>query len=161
MGASGGSGGAADRLCACGAEPPPARPCLGALLTTPPPAPPPPASQLPVVVVTSFPDAVKDVLEASLASIKEWKYTAVLGRDLVAGPDEARLSREQRALVDYYLGLEAERFVGNSVSTFTAFIMLERQWLGRYSGHYNGGSVPLAIFFPWYDSSSGLIDSTK
>lgn len=34
--------------------------------------------------------------------------------------------------VDYYLGLEAEKFTGNSVSTFTAFIILERQWLGRY-----------------------------
>jgi hypothetical protein len=33
--------------------------------------------------------------------------------------------------VDYHLALEAEQFTGNSVSTFTAFIMLERRWLGR------------------------------
>lgn len=36
--------------------------------------------------------------------------------------------------VDYYLGLQADMFIGNSVSTFTAFIILERQWLGRYAG---------------------------
>jgi hypothetical protein len=33
--------------------------------------------------------------------------------------------------VDYYLGLDAQNFTGNSVSTFTAFIILKRQWLGR------------------------------
>ena len=111
--------------------------------------------------------------------------------------------------MDYSLGLEAQRFIGNSVSTFTAFIILERQWAHRWvrvvvaaqagqggdagmvwrglgagagaldciahgwhfrrlspssttlpaaprrpSGHYNGGSVPLSTFFPFYESSS-------
>jgi hypothetical protein len=32
---------------------------------------------------------------------------------------------------DYYLAREAAKFTGNSVSTFTAFLILERQWLGR------------------------------
>lgn len=35
--------------------------------------------------------------------------------------------------VDYYLGLDAQRFLGNSVSTFTAFIMLERKWAHRWA----------------------------
>lgn len=100
--------------------------------------------------------------------------------------------------VDYYLGLQADKFIGNSVSTFTAFIILERQWLGRCEGrwcwqleasqaclrkpaqrqhsqggkdprhcslyplrdvslwpcrpayHYNGGNIPLELFFPFY-----------
>ncbi len=52
--------------------------------------------------------------------------------------------------VDYYLGLQAEKFIGNSVSTFTAFIILERQWMGCPAANYNGGSVPLSIFLPFY-----------
>lgn len=43
--------------------------------------------------------------------------------------------------VDYYLGLEAQRFIGNSVSTFTAFIILERQWAHRWGGAGVEGAV--------------------
>ncbi|KAI3432375.1 hypothetical protein D9Q98_003932 [Chlorella vulgaris] len=62
------------------------------------------------------------------------------------------LTREESALVDYYLGLDADKFTGNSVSTFTAFMILERQWLGRHSTHYNGGNVPLHVLFTFYGS---------
>ncbi|EFN52179.1 hypothetical protein CHLNCDRAFT_139378 [Chlorella variabilis] len=106
-------------------------------------------TQVPVVVVTSFPDAVPEALETALESIKSSKYSVVLGNELVNLGEE--LTREESALVDYYLGLEAEKFTGNSVSTFTAFIILERQWLGRYSTHYNGGAIPLSLFFPFFD----------
>lgn len=47
----------------------------------------------------------------------------------VLKPCRLLLSRQ----VDYYLGREAGKFTGNSVSTFTAFIILERQWLGRWA----------------------------
>ncbi|KAI7846355.1 hypothetical protein COHA_000192 [Chlorella ohadii] len=110
--------------------------------------------EVPVVVVTSFRDAVKDVLDAALQSIRGHKFVPVLGSELVRGKEEEALSREQRALVDYYLGLDAQRFLGNSVSTFTAFIMLERKWAHRPAGHYNGGNVPLSLFFPFYDEQS-------
>ena len=44
----------------------------------------------------------------------------------------ADLSREEKALVDYYIALNAERFMGNSVSSFSALLLLERQHLGRW-----------------------------
>ncbi|KAL4856628.1 O-fucosyltransferase 23 [Chlorella vulgaris] len=133
-------------------------------------------TKIPVIVVTSFPDAVPEALETALQSITSRQYTVVLGSALVQPGEE--LTREESALVDYYLGLHAQKFTGNSVSTFTAFIILERQWLGRYpaalwlfcrlhsqsvindvlicrqSLHYNGGNVPLQIFFPFYASGS-------
>jgi hypothetical protein len=118
------------------------------------------AIQIPVIVVTSFPDAVPEALETALESITSRKYQVVLGSALVQ-PGEV-LMREESSLVrgraclllwqlassflkshvldtrcattwqvDYYLGLHAQKFTGNSVSTFTAFIILERQWLGR------------------------------
>lgn len=170
---------------------------------TTPPAPLPtsaPSGQVPLLVVTSFPDAIPEALSATLKNVREHKYQAVLGSDLPGGDE---LSREESALVsyplccltavlsmtctawtavarlyaqqgqqvaregmlaggpryehpivnlcsqrfvhpalcplsclqvDYYLGLQADRFIGNSVSTFTAFIILERQWLGRCAG---------------------------
>lgn len=52
--------------------------------------------QVPVVVVTSFPDAVPEALDAVLKNIKEHKYNVVLGKDLTV---EAQLSREESALV--------------------------------------------------------------
>lgn len=36
------------------------------------------------------------------------------------------LSREESALVDYYLGLNSHQFVGNSVSSFSAMLIMER-----------------------------------
>ena len=36
--------------------------------------------------------------------------------------------------VDYYLALQAGKFIGNSVSTFSAFVILERQWQDRWVG---------------------------
>ena len=90
--------------------------------------------------------------------------------------------------VDYYLALQAGKFIGNSVSTFSAFVILERQWqdrwagrwlsawvmrqsrarvclltllllllslrLCRFSAHYNGGHIPLGLFFPFYEDDS-------
>jgi hypothetical protein len=55
------------------------------------------AVQVPVVVVTSFPDVVPDALAASLKSIKASKYAAVLGSELVQAGE--KLTREENALV--------------------------------------------------------------
>ncbi|KAL4434825.1 hypothetical protein ABPG77_005352 [Micractinium sp. CCAP 211/92] len=107
--------------------------------------------EVPLLVVTSFPDAIPEALSATLKNVREHKYQAVLGSDLPGGEE---LSREESALVDYYLGLQADKFIGNSVSTFTAFIILERQWLGRPAYHYNGGNIPLELFFPFYAHES-------
>lgn len=103
--------------------------------------------EVPVLVVTSFPDAVPDALNATLKNIRDNKYQAVLGNELTL---DAKLEREESALLDYYLGLQADKFIGNSVSTFTAFVILERQWQGRSAFWYNGGSIPLELFFPFY-----------
>ena len=58
--------------------------------------------QVPVVVVTSFPDAVPEALETALASIKASSYNAVLGSELVQPGEE--LTREESALVRQWSG---------------------------------------------------------
>lgn len=54
-------------------------------------------------------------------------FTVVMRHELFAGPAALPpLSREESALVDYYLGLNAHQFVGNSVSSFSAMLIMER-----------------------------------
>jgi hypothetical protein len=53
--------------------------------------------QVPVVVVTSFPDAVPEALETALESMKSNNYNVVLGNELVRPGEE--LTREESALV--------------------------------------------------------------
>ncbi|KAG2449205.1 hypothetical protein HYH02_005952 [Chlamydomonas schloesseri] len=57
--------------------------------------------------------------------------------------------REFSALVEYFLGMRAERFIGNSVSTFAALGMLERRHAGLWGAYYNGGNIPLVAVLPF------------
>lgn len=62
-----------------------------------------------------------------------------------------RFTREEAAMLDYFLAMDAENFAGNSVSTFSALLMLERRLLhDRPSWHYNGGGIPLARYVPFF-----------
>ncbi|GFR49842.1 hypothetical protein Agub_g11783, partial [Astrephomene gubernaculifera] len=56
--------------------------------------------------------------------------------------------REFAALVEYFVGLRAERFIGNSVSTFAALGLLERRRAGLWAAYYNGGNIPLSSLLP-------------
>lgn len=55
-----------------------------------------------------------------------------------------------RLQVEYYLGLRSHQFIGNSVSSFSAMIILERWQAGRYAAYYNGGNIPLERYLPLY-----------
>lgn len=57
---------------------------------------------------------------------------------------------ELAALVEYTLALSAAKFIGSSVSTFSALAILERQQRGLWASWYNGGDVPLAAWLPLY-----------
>ncbi|GLI69846.1 hypothetical protein VaNZ11_014563 [Volvox africanus] len=63
-------------------------------------------------------------------------------------PHRARGGREYKAMLDYFLAMRAERFIGNSVSTFTALEILERRRRGQWAAYYNGGNIPLASLMP-------------
>jgi len=60
----------------------------------------------------------------------------------------AALSREEAALLDYFVCLRARTFVGNSVSSFSALLIAERRAAGAVATWYNGGNVPLEELFP-------------
>ena len=58
--------------------------------------------------------------------------------------------REQLACVDYYIALESDKFIGNSVSSFSAMLLLERQRQEAWASYYNGGNVPLSVELPLF-----------
>ena len=57
-------------------------------------------------------------------------------------------NREMFAAIDFAVCIEADLFIGNSVSTFSAMIELRRMQENRPSFHYNGGDIPLEGYLP-------------
>ncbi|GBF98874.1 hypothetical protein Rsub_11478 [Raphidocelis subcapitata] len=98
----------------------------------------------PVYVAAHWDGADPALAADVLAAMAAAGYTAVQGR-----PGEA-LPRELRALVEFEVALRAERFLGNSVSTFSALAILQRRGAGRWAGHYNGGDIPLVQVLPLF-----------
>lgn len=63
-------------------------------------------------------------------------------------PELAALAPDEAALVSYYLALGARQFMGSSVSAFGALAIIERRHADRWSGWYNGGTLPLEHYLP-------------
>ena len=63
---------------------------------------------------------------------------------------QRKFTREQLACVDYYIALKSKQFIGNSVSSFSAMLLLERQRQGAWASHYNGGNIPMSLALPLY-----------
>lgn len=123
-----------------------------------------PTSQ-PLYVATYWPSVAPERAKAVLERLRAAGYHLVTSHE--AFPDSAHMHREQRALVEYFLGLAAHRFLGNSVSSFAALALVERRHLGRWAAYYNGGDIPMAQILPvvhklpWvftYNSWSGNYD---
>ena len=104
--------------------------------------------ETPLFVSMHWPAADEDVLDQALASL------IYKGYNLVLKPDRLNflynLPRELAASVSYFISMKSERFIGNSVSSFSALCILERRIEGRWASYYNGGNIPLAIQIPLY-----------
>ena len=73
------------------------------------------------------------------------------GYSVVKAGEHAALPREQQALVEFEVAMAAERFIGNSASTFSALAIAQRRHSGKWAAYYNGGDVPLARVVPLFD----------
>ncbi|KAI8477207.1 MAG: hypothetical protein J3K34DRAFT_381683 [Monoraphidium minutum] len=101
---------------------------------------------VPVYVAAHWAGADGALVETVLAGIGGAGFTAVK-----AQADEA-LPRELRALVEYEVAMRAGRYLGNSVSTFSALAILQRRQAGLWAGYYNGGDVPLVQVLPLFST---------
>lgn len=103
---------------------------------------------IPLLVVTSYEQASRPHLDAALANLRSLNFQVVPRTEIAT--IERKHGREEAALIDYYISLQSEQFMGNSVSTFSAMLILERRQLKRFAGYYNGGNIPLECFVPLY-----------
>ncbi|GAB4815033.1 hypothetical protein N2152v2_002079 [Parachlorella kessleri] len=89
----------------------------------------------------------KPILAHVLGRIQSAGYHIVERTDILP---TVQLPRELAALLEYYIALSAHKYIGNSVSTFSALAILEREHQGTWASYYNMGDIPLAAFLPLY-----------
>ena len=70
------------------------------------------------------------------------KYTVVTKSDLPSW-ESSEAPREVKAAIDQIIALSARQFVGNSVSSFSAYTIMRRERDKLPAWHYNGGKIPL------------------
>eukprot|EP01026_Neomeris_dumetosa_P045397 TRINITY_DN3844_c0_g1_i11.p1 TRINITY_DN3844_c0_g1~~TRINITY_DN3844_c0_g1_i11.p1 ORF type:complete len:626 (-),score=26.44 TRINITY_DN3844_c0_g1_i11:480-2357(-) len=108
-----------------------------------------------ILYVTAFWPAVEEeVKQKVLQSLEEAGYNFVTQTSITLGfkmPGNKDLDSIQRRLIDYYIAQGSDKFIGNSISTFTASMILERRNKGLWSSYYNGGIIPLQKQIPLYD----------
>jgi len=114
---------------------------------------------MPLHVACDLPAADPEMLDAAMKSLKSMGYKKVTlqgrqkqkkskqGRKTTGG---LKASREIRAMHAYYLGMDSAKYIGNSVSTFSALLLLERQNKSRWSTYYNMGGIPLMDMLPFF-----------
>ena len=92
----------------------------------------------------------KQLRDASVLDALREAFTVVTKEDVLPLEILEPLSREEAAMLDYYVCLRARTFVGNSVSSFSAMLILERRSVGAVATWYNGGNIPIEEFVPLF-----------
>ncbi|KAL6753995.1 hypothetical protein V8C86DRAFT_404853 [Haematococcus lacustris] len=107
-------------------------------------------TRLPLYVTSHWPGVERALNTSLMAQLQAAGFQVVTAEQLGLGPPATGLlrSREVRAQVEYEVAQAALRFIGNSVSTFTALAMLERRQRGKWAAYYNGGNIPITSVLP-------------
>ncbi|EFJ43295.1 hypothetical protein VOLCADRAFT_106875 [Volvox carteri f. nagariensis] len=120
---------------------------------------------VPLYVASYWNDVEPERAKKVISRLVDAGYRVITSNDVF--PEAMRnADREIKALVEYYVGFGASRFIGNSVSTFAALALLERRHRDLWAAYYNGGNIPVAPYLPvhklpWvftYNSWSGKYD---
>ncbi|KAF5827655.1 hypothetical protein DUNSADRAFT_311 [Dunaliella salina] len=128
--------------------------------------------EVPLYVAAHWPDVDPQRNTTVMAHLQASGYKVVTSLALLPQMadilgHEITMPRDVMACVEYSLALLASKFIGNSVSTFSALALLERRHHGRWAIYYNDGNIPLTFplpilhKMPWvftYNSWSPLYD---
>jgi len=96
----------------------------------------------PLYVAADWAGADQGVVDRVLHKLQAAGYTVVQSQAATGLP------REVRAQVEFEVALHAKRFMGNSLSAFSALAILQRRHLGMWAGHYNGGEIKMLRRLP-------------
>jgi hypothetical protein len=102
-------------------------------------------------VLAEIENSRRDEERRKSSSILSWKSSSSSADLLFADVSSNNLAanRELFASLDYYVCEHSDTFVGNSVSTFSAFIELKRNRKdSTRSFHYNGGAIHASFLMP-------------
>lgn len=99
----------------------------------------------PLYVASFWEHADPATAQRILEKLRTAGYKVVTSKDF---PAAFSGDREINAIVEYEVAMGAHKFIGNSVSTFSALLLFQRRYLGRWASYYNGGNVPIAEFLP-------------
>ena len=96
-------------------------------------------------IACDVPAADSGLLTAALKSLKIMGYKKVTLQgqndtkeksERIENSPSKLLDREIRAMHAYYLGMDSDKYISNSMSTFSALLLLERQNQNRWSTYY-------------------------
>ena len=95
-------------------------------------------------VACDLPAADPELLNVAVHSLKAMGYDKITlqGRPRKGKSKQGKkttgseLCREIRAMHAYYLGMDSDKYISNSMSTFSALLLLERQNQNRWSTYY-------------------------
>lgn len=103
------------------------------------------AVNVPLYISAHWPDMAQDVSDTFLSQLVAAGYQVHSSRHF----SHAHLDKLTQGEVDYEIAMQAARFFGNTVSTFSFLIMIHRRSLGLWSSYYNEGEVPLYAYLPF------------
>ncbi|KAI3432850.1 hypothetical protein D9Q98_010433 [Chlorella vulgaris] len=113
--------------------------------------------QVPLLVFFDATDTNSNSLRRqAIQNLREHNYKVISWNDVSGTNDVGTLSPlpplpvKDTALINYHLALRCEQFVGNSVSFFSALLIMERWRTGNFAMYYNGGNIPMESFMPLY-----------
>ncbi|GLC41858.1 hypothetical protein PLESTM_001258700 [Pleodorina starrii] len=104
-------------------------------------------TDVPLYVASYWSDVDPERAKNVMGRLVDAGYRVITSNDVFPEAMKAE-DREIRALVEYYVGFGANRFIGNSVSTFAALALLERRHQKLWAAYYNGGNLPVAPYLP-------------
>ncbi|KAL4423983.1 hypothetical protein ABPG75_001284 [Micractinium tetrahymenae] len=105
--------------------------------------------QLPLLLLAGAGEADAELLQGALSNLQSHNFQLARWEEAV-GEDGPALTPDEAALVGYSLALGARQFAGNSVSVFSALLVLQRWRADAFATYYNGGNIPLEALLPLY-----------
>eukprot|EP01023_Acetabularia_acetabulum_P041930 TRINITY_DN4109_c0_g1_i12.p1 TRINITY_DN4109_c0_g1~~TRINITY_DN4109_c0_g1_i12.p1 ORF type:complete len:635 (-),score=32.59 TRINITY_DN4109_c0_g1_i12:2398-4101(-) len=104
----------------------------------------------PIYIVSGTPIPESKFYNAVIQDLQLYGFSSTFDFFQLETLNATQFPPQIRSLVDYFVAIEAEKFVGNSQSFFSELLILERQLFGKWSSYYNSGNIPSSKIIPLF-----------